>query len=427
MRSEEHWRREDEALYQRLRDRERSALLLRVLHGAPAESSERAQGLAALLREDSIGEEAFTRAAAGDTKALRSLVFCSTYGGKRAGLLHHLALLHGKAAAAASNAAASNAAQSAEQSVTHLLHALGAWGALRNEGQYLPRLAKEVAPELSEAARQEAIRVAVLASFERFRESALSDAAERGPRAHAGLRLHARRGELSALVGGEAQDLELELRSLGGEITDAAMEPIERALDDAATGQMGTLQVDLLARLASLGSWAGGSREVDHRFLERAMPIAWTLYKGSDKSLVARFVATTQECVDRCAARVLTDPSELAQASRVAQMLVFRAESVRSLSEQVVAIEKALKVCPTHRNGRLVGADIFAFRGLERLRGSGPLSGSSPADAAFEDAKRARALWPRCKRLTRLTDELARVGRFLPSADEPKEEDEESP
>lgn len=416
MGSGEHWRGEDEALYQRLRDGERSALLLQVLHGGPAESSERAQGLTALLREDSIGEEAFTRAAAGDTKALRSLVFCSTYGGKRAGLVHHLALLHGKAAAV----------QTGEQAVTHVLHALGAWGALRSHAEYLPRLAKEVAPELSEAARQEAIRAAVLAPFERFREAALSDAAERGHNAHAGLRLHARRNELPALVGGEAQDLELELRSLGGEITDAAMEPIERALDDAATGQMGTLQVDLLAKLASLGSWAGGSREVDHRFLERAMPIAWTLYKGSDKSLVARFVATTKECVDRCATRVLTDPSELAQASRVAQMLVFRAESVRSLSEQVIAIEKALQVCPTHRNGRLVGADIFAFRGLERLRGAGPLSGSSPADAAFEDAKRARALWPRCKRLTRLTDELARVGRFLPS-DVVNEDDEGSP
>lgn len=413
MHGEEHWRAEDEAFYQRLRDRERTALLVAVLRGGPAESSERAEGLTALLREDSIGAEAFTRAAAADTKALRALVFCSTYAGKRPGLLHHLALLHGKAAAG----------QSGEAAVTHLLHALGAWGALRAEGHYLSRLAKEVAPELSQGARQEAIRTAVLAPLERFREDALSDAAERGPKAHTGLRLHARRGELSALIGSEAQDLEIELRSLGGEITDTAIEPIERALDDAATGQMGTLQVDLLAKLASLGAWAGGSREVDHRFLERAMPIAWTLYKGSDKSLIARFVATTKECVDRCATRVLMDPSELAQASRVAQMLVFRAESVRTLSEQVIAIEKALQVCPTHRNGRLVGADIFAFRGLERLRGKGLLSGSSPADAAYEDAKRARELWPRCKRLTRLTDELARVGRFLPR----DEDDEESP
>ncbi|MFT5356585.1 MAG: hypothetical protein ACI9KE_003810 [Polyangiales bacterium] len=405
---EEHWREEDEAFYQRLRDKERTVLLVKILRDGAAETSERAQGLSALLREDSLGREAFTRAEAGDGKALRTLLFCSTYAGKRPGLLHHLALLHGQAAAARTGDAA----------VTHTLHALGAWGALLAEGRYLDRLAKEVAPELDESARKTAIRAAVLAPLEDFRVRALSDAAGRGPNAHAGLRLHARRGELSALVGGEAPGLDLELRSLGGEITDAAIEPIERALDDAATAQPGTLQVDLLAKLASLGDWAGGSREVDHRFLERAMPIAWTLYKGSDKSLVARFVATTKECVDRCATRVLMDPSELAQASRVAQMLVFRAESVRTLSEQVTAIEKALEVCPTHRNGRLVGADIFAFRGLERLRGASPLSGSKPVDAAFQDAKRARELWPRCKRLTRLMDELARVGRFLPKEDE---------
>ena len=408
MSGEEHWREEDEAFYQRLRDRQRTSLLLSVLHDGPAPSSERAQGLTALLRMDSLGEEAFTRAASGDTQALRALVFCSTYAGKRPELLHHLALLHAQAAAA----------QRGELAVTHLLHALGAWGALRAEGRYLPRLAKEVAPELEESARLGAIQAALVAPLERFREDALSDAVERGPRAHAGLRLHARRAELQALVGGEAQDFALQLRALGGEITDAAAEPIERALDDAATASVGILQVDLLAKLASLGAWAGGSRDVDHRFLERAMPIAWTLYKGSDKALVARFVATTRECVDRCVTRVLTDPAELAHASRVAQMLVFRAESAATLSDQVIAIEKALEVCPTHRNGRLVGADIFAYRGLERLRGAGPLSGQSPADAAYEDAKRARALWPSCKRLTRLMDELARVGRFFPKDEE---------
>lgn len=405
--SSRNWRGEDEAFFQRLRDRERTELLVRLFPSTATvqpDHSERAEGLSALLREDSVGAEAFAQAESGNPEALRALVFCSSYAGKRPGLLHHLALLHAQAAAASLG----------EDAVTHTLHALGSWGALRREGRYLAELAKDVAPEVDAAGRESSLRAAVLAPLELLRERALSDAAERGPKAFAGLRLHARRGELSALLGGEDQELELELRCLGGEITDAAIEPIERALDDAATAKMGTLHVDLLAKLAGVGGWAGGSREVDHRFLSRAMPIAWTLYKGSDKSLIARFVATTKECVDRCATRVLTDPAELAQASRVAQMLVFRAESVRTLSEQVVAIEKALAVCPTHRNGRLVGADIFAFRGLERLRGAGILSGSSPAEAALQDAKRARDLWPRCKRLTRLMDELARVGVFLP-------------
>jgi hypothetical protein len=108
--------------------------------------------------------------------------------------------------------------------------------------------------------------------------------------------------------------------------------------------------------------------------------------------------------------RVALDPELFAYASRVAQMLVFRAELESRFERQLEIVERALVLCETHRNGRLVCADLLSERALRRVETAPLWERKRAATEARVDTRRAEALFPGLERTRRAKEAIAREG-----------------
>ena len=398
-------RAQDRALLERLEDEGRLRALVAALPSqsgsnislAEMRLSPRAPALIEAMRGTPVGQAAVERLDAGEAHAAMRLLFPESYEGLAPVFCHHLALFHGELARRTLDR-------------RHYAHALAAWSVLEEERRYLSELAQRIAPELEAEERSAAAAAAGRSVLDELHRSALADAKERGQHAHLLLTL-ARYPVLEKLGVQKATRARLERDA--EDVIDAALSPRLENLDEAIAAGDYERQVDALVEVAALSEWAGGHRHIDHTFCDRALPIAWQLYKQKIDAPHRRLIAGGQALVDRSARRVETDSRELHQAARVAQLLVFRAEiGQATLDEQIATIDWALRVCDTHRNAHIIGASLYAHRGLRRLRASSPLTRGATA-GALEDARRAKELWPESKNLVKLEEELARRGYGL--------------
>ena len=116
------------------------------------------------------------------------------------------------------------------------------------------------------------------------------------------------------------------------------------------------------------------------------------------------------------AARIERDSTRLAYAAPCAQMFVFRAEVAQTFDGQVELAERAVALCSTHRNGRLVLADLLIERGLRVLDVAKPWATGDALAKAAKDVRRAAELFPQLKRLPEAKQRLKAMGRDI---DEP--------
>ena len=428
------WRADDEALLQRLENEELLAALWRDLlaepehYGAapralPPPPHARASGMLALVRESAEGERAAARALDGDRSALHALLTPPSMAALRPPLLHHLALFFG---------AIGRSAPTTTRACDAYVRSTAAWIALGAEGTYLPGLVSSVAGEaLSDTERAEIVRSAPLAHLRTLAERGRASAGERSRDAQLALRVLAQAEEAIRLSGTRAWDerseegvrrrkrapivdeARRECRRLRLGILDNALSALADGLD-VATGQSpNTEHMRLLDEVVETWEWADRDFEVERFLVERATPIGWELYNARRWDMLRRMTGILRAPVDSLVERVASDPAMLPYAARAAQMLVFRAEMEPRLSDQIVAAKRAVEICPTHRNGRLVYSDVLAERALQTLRADGFVPRRSSVDAAREDVELARSLWKSGKRLQQAIDELRRHGVHL--------------
>ncbi|MEM9862443.1 MAG: hypothetical protein AAF938_12545 [Myxococcota bacterium] len=265
--------------------------------------------------------------------------------------------------------------------------ALASWA---SGEEALRSVAKGLAPELDAADRHVAVEDAAFESL---------DALTAGDDADRLLLLR-----VDALSKGH--ELIPRLRRMARRATETLLQPAEQALGALAGEAVGPRHVAAIAELAAAIQRVHAARAletaefvafIDGPLLSRAIDLAWPLYHAKADGPLSELLAHLRPAMARVGQIVAA--GELAYASRVAQLHVFDAETQNTLDLQLAAIERALKLCPTHRNGRLVGAGLYAHRGLLWLRGG------SAAKARVE-AERARVLWPEHPRLAKLDGQL---------------------
>lgn len=402
---------EDESLLERVfRVRVEGARVQRTTAPAPVVAP-RAAGLLVAMRGTESGREAVDRARAGDLTALDALLDAPLDGSAPPRLLHHLALFF---ASAADGARAQGGSGSEERAATLELRALEAWALLLSEQRYLTQLAERVAGvALPRAEIHAAIEAAALERVRGLAQRATAGAEQRTADARAALGL-LRRVEAHPLP---AETSEAVVKRLRAECVRGARQAIDGALA-VLTDRFAQAEADpdglrvereILGDAAALYAWSQADWYVALFTLERAQTTGWSLYKAKQWPALGALCETLRAMVDDAAQRVSSDPSALPYSSLVAQMLVFRAEMGSVLATRILDAERALRLCDTHRNARVILADLLAERANVTLDSTGVLGRDAALADARRDLDRADQLWAGLPRVASLRKRIDRT------------------
>lgn len=407
------WRPEDEALLQRLDD---EVVLERLFAHHTGQNADgwlvpRAAGLVASARAAGAGQLAVTALApAPDLVPLVRWLEAPPLAVRPPELLHHLALYHATVARALEDRAPDAAANA-------WCRALAAWLALGEEKTYLTTLTDAVLGP-PRAARTEARTspdgiVRELAKD--LGERASSSARDLAPRGRAALLALAWMDQIAHLAG---LPLSSEpVRALAREADrqrtaaiDAALALVGEALEEAnARGALTTEGPGILRRAIVVWGWAGQDEAVEGWVVDRVGTIGWEIHRARDWTLLRVFVEPFRPVFESLAARIERDPSKIAFSSHCAQMFVFLYDVERDQDRRRALAERAVRICPTHRNGRLVLASTLCDDALAKLRTMTFVARRDDLAQAEALLARAEKLYPQLKDLEDAKALLARV------------------
>ncbi|MCA9624074.1 MAG: hypothetical protein KC731_33855, partial [Myxococcales bacterium] len=297
-----------------------------------------------------------------------------------------------------------------EQARQAAVHGLAAWIALAEEQAYLGAIgAAQLRAEgedlgIADWGWQDALA--------RLRADAEAGARETTPAAATALAALASVGEACAIAGcGQVRRarVEREAERARAQAIDTALAGVQAALDEAvAQGRARLEGPSLSLRLTNIWRWSGLDEHVERAAVEQITPIAWTIYqeeRGHDG--LRALLAPLQPLVEHFGERVAGDESLLAYRAAAAQMFVFRSEMAEDLDKQLALAERAVAICPSHRNGRLVLAQALARQvRLSLERGFVAALDHSALAAKLE---RARELYPRTRGLDELEERVKKL------------------
>ena len=401
------WRTEDEALLQRLEDESLVERLYGILVGDRGDKATRlhprAGGIIAEVRKISGGAGAVAAALGGDIVTLAKFIDALPFAKMTPELLHHLALFHGKAAAALEKTAPDLAANAWTWS-------LASWLALANERAYLSKLEEAVLGKAAGGSSPSTLKSAGIPP-ERVPHELV---AELGRRAEAGARELLPSGTAALVALAKAEDaaklagappiaereLRIEASRRRNAAIESALEPIAAGLDEAnVRGELTTTGRTLIVRAVAVWTWTGHDEAVEHFVVGQVDRIGWELYRARDWSALRYMLDPFKPMFENLAGRVEKDPSQLAYSSACAQMYVFMAETDLNLANRLVLAERALKICPTHRNARVVLASMLCDRAIDLLREMVVVKRTADLDRAQAMIERAEKLYPQTREL----------------------------
>jgi hypothetical protein len=398
------WRDEDEALLQRLEDEGLAEALFQSVVGEGAGGVHpRAGGLIAEVRKLAAGAEVVAAALAGSVSSLSQFVHGLVLRECSPELLHHLALFHGRAAVMLEQARP-------DASATAWVRALAAWLALGEERAYLERLeAAVVGAEKTKSAQPATLLVTDLA------KRAEATARDLGPPGRAALLALARIDEAARLAGttpSAASRANAEAQRLRNHAIETALSVIGEGLDEAnVRGELASSGRTLLLRAIPVWTWTSNDEQVEHFVVDRIDKIGWELYRARNWSALRYLLDPFRPMFDRLAARIEADSANIAYAAGCAQMFVFLSQVDDQLARKIELAERALKVCPTHRNGRLVLAALLCDRAMETMRAMVLFARRADLERVEAQLERAESLYPRTEELPEAKAMLARVKR----------------
>lgn len=400
------WREADDARLTRLEDEARLASLWRGLAGEDAPLPHpRAAGLFVCLRRSTEGALAIERADRGELAPLLRAVTQPDPAALSPALAHHLALLHGGLADA-------TGAERAR------IRSLGMWLFLATEQTYLLQVGQAVAQDALPAREVErATTEAPFGPIDGLGAEALAGARELTDRAAAALRVLGRVEEACAL--GRADEAVTRkavarARRARAAAVDAAVARVDGSLEEAITRDAPTDElVALLWDAVAVWRWADADEQVERFLVQRVTSVLWDRYRDRRWDDVRALLRPLSEPTESLARRIERDPSKLAYAAPCAQMYVFSAEVAPTLEEQLRDAERAVALCPTHRNGSLILADLLVHRAMRALDTVSPWNQAETLDRAEADVRRAESLYPQLKRLPDAKLRLEAKGRKI--------------
>ncbi len=421
------WRDEDERVLARLEDEAASATLWRAQApvGAPA-PPRGAWALAAAARVLADGVRAVAAAARGDSRDLRELLLVASYAGKPGPFLHASAVYFDRLASAYEETPGpdrTGQAQQEEAGAAARTRSMAAWLSLAEEATYLDALGRRLAhgaAEPSEAAHM--ARAAALAFFGDLAARARSGAAELDASGGRALATLERVGDACKLAGLESASTRTYLARAERErasAIDAALAPAMDEIMDLKAREDGAESAwPAFERVRQVWEWSGRDQAVEQFAIDQITDFAWDLYKKSRWTDLSALLAPAVPLFESLEQRILRDPvGQLAYAAGCAQTLVFRSDVEKNASREWAYAERALALCPSHRNGRQTMAHLCCHRALRTLQEATFLTAAADIAGAAVLLERAAALFPDCRALpgAKAALEAARVRWKVPA------------
>jgi hypothetical protein len=325
-------------------------------------------------------------------------------------MLHHVALFYGKVARALESVAPDAAANA-------WTRALAAWLALAEERTYLTRLEEAILGDAGRAAD----RTGVLIPPERVPLEILGDLGKRAEASSRDLAPSGRAALLALSWVGEAA----RLAGVGEEATrraqqvaerrrnsalDAALSVIGEALDEAhVQGQLPTQGRSLLGRALEVWRWADRDESVEQFVVDRLATIGWELYRARSWDTLRHTFHPFVPLIEHFASRIEQDPSKLAFAAPCAQMFVFLTDIETVPTRKMDLAERAVRICPSHRNGRLNLASLLCDQATASMGQMVLFASRAELERVEGLLERAESLYPQSTELPRAKEALARV------------------
>ncbi len=409
------WRSEDEALLDRLEDETVLERMFAHHAGVVATRPEgralaphaRASGLVAAARAIPGGEAAVRAARDGDVVALVRFVETPPLSARPPELLHHLALYHATVARTLEPFAPEAAANA-------WMRSLAAWIALSEERTYLARLGDAVlGPDAKKdggaaAIAPERVPLEVIADLGKRAESTARDL---GPSGRAALLALSWIDEASRLAGvseGAVRRAHAEAERRRNAAVEAALSQVNEAFEDAkARGVLAAEARAILVRALDVWAWSANDEAVEHFCVDRLGTAGWELYRARRWDALGNLLEPFRAMIDHLAARIERDPTKIAYAAAAAEMYVFLSDVDRTFAKKLDHAERAVRICPTHRNGRLTLATLLCEEAMAVMRGS------MAVISRKADVERVTALLERAERLYPQTSELAEARAML--------------
>jgi hypothetical protein len=319
------------------------------------------------------GEDAVGAAGRGDVTRLVRLLEAAPMRERPPELLHHIALYYGKVARALEGVAPHDAANA-------WMRALAAWLALGDERAYLARLEQSIVGVPSGRGGAAGKAAAVLIPPERVPLELVDELGRRAegtardlaPPGRAALLALAWVGESARIAGSDEAVTRRALQAAERNRNlafDAALGVIGEALDEAnGRGELGASGSGLLARAREVWTWSGNDEAVEQFVVDRLATIGWELYRARSWDALRATFEPFWPIIESLARRVEQDPSRIAFAAPCAQMFVFLTDVERVPARKSELAERAVRLCPTHRNGRINLASLLCDEALTAMR-----------------------------------------------------------
>lgn len=408
------WRPEDDVLLERLENEAALDRLYRHHVGAAAERAPlhpRAGGLVAEARRMSGGETAVRAALEGDVSKLARLVDQPPLRDRTPQMLHHIALYFAKVASTMESLTPDVAANAWMRSVA-------AWMALGEERTYLEQLEKAILGVQNEAETKarvelvppERVPLDVLADLGKRAEGTTRDLA---PRGRAALLALAWVGE-AARIAGAKEDTTRRAQAAAerrrAAALDAALGVVGEALDEAnVRGDLTTSGRTILARAIDVWTWSGHDEAVEQFVADRLATIGWELYRAHDWAGLRLTFDPFRPLIESFAHRLEKDPTRIAFAAPCAQMFVFLTDIEQNAVRKMQLAERAVRLCPTHRNGRLNLASLLCDDAITAMRNMVLFTRKEELDRVTALVERAEKLYPQSTELPEAKAMLERV------------------
>jgi hypothetical protein len=424
------WRPEDQALLGRLEDELVLERLFKHHVGTLAKEHmphPRAAGLVAVARTVTGGDVVVRAALDGDVTGLARLIEAAPMRERPPTLLHHVALYFGRVAGTLERVAPDAAANA-------WMRSLAAWLALGEEHAYLARLEDAITGEPRDHERAKAKdhpgkdhaakdRRGILIPPERVPLELVSDLGRRAegtsrdlsPAGRAALLALAWVGEAARIAGVSADTTRRVLQAAErnrNAALDAALAVIGEALDDAnVRGELTTSGHSILLRALQVWAWSGNDEAVEQFVVDRLATMGWELYRAHAWDALRRAFDPFRPMIDHLARRIEHDPSKIAFAAPCAQMLVFLTDVEQAPFRKLEIAERAVRICPSHRNGRLNLAALLVEQALSSMRQMVLFARKDELERVEKLLARAESLYPKSTELPEAKAMLERVKR----------------
>jgi len=191
---------------------------------------------------------------------------------------------------------------------------------------------------------------------------------------------------------------------------EAALAVISEGLEEAnVRGELSTSGRLLLLRAVSVWSWTSNDEQVEHFVIDKIEKIGWELYRARNTDSLRYLLDPFVPMFHNLAARIERDPSQISYAAGCAQMFVFLSELEPTLDQKLATAERSIKLCPTHRNGRLLVSGYLCDKATEMMNLFGVLTPAKEIERIEKMIERAESLYPQATELPDAKKMLERV------------------